>query len=176
MRYFVYSLIAASLLFAPACQADNQFKNRLPIQKIEVSKYLGTWYEIARVPNWFEKELVGVTATYSLKNNGNIEVKNSGYQKTLTGEKKTAIGNAWIPDPAKPGALQVSFFWPFSAGYNVVAIAPDYSYALVFGDTTEYAWILSRTPTMDVQVYNNLIKTAESLGIPSSTFEKVPQR
>lgn len=175
MQKILIGILVLLVIAAPFCEAKNRFKAKLPIQNIEVNRYLGTWYEIARIPNWFEKDLVGVTATYALKPNGDIEVKNAGFQGKLGGEKKTAIGNAWIPDPKKTGALQVSFFWPFSAGYNVVEIDPNYTYVLVSGDTPDYAWILSRQPTLNAQTYNRLIAKAEEIGLDPKRFETVLQ-
>lgn len=155
---------------------NREFVNELPIQNIEITKYLGTWYEIARYPNWFEKDLVGVTATYTLKEDNHIEVLNQGYVKILNGKRKQIIGDAWIPNKEKTGSLKVSFFKPFSAGYYIVAIDQDYQYALVLSDSPNYLWILSRKPVLDEAIYNKLIALAKDLGVDVSQVIKVLQR
>ncbi|MFC1771692.1 lipocalin family protein [Candidatus Margulisiibacteriota bacterium] len=139
------------------------------------NKYLGAWHEIARLPNWFEKDLVGVTATYSLKENGDIEVLNQGYIKSLDGKHKKAIGNAWIPDKTKTGRLKVSFFGPFSADYIVIDIDKDYQYALV-GSGENYLWILSRKPILNKEIYPDLVAKAKELGFATNKLIKVVQQ
>jgi len=89
------------------------------VKNFKLNNYLGTWYEIARMPHKFEKNLHHVTATYSLLDNGKIKVKNRGYNiKKETW--KDAFGKAWIPDETNPSELKVSFFWPFSAAYRII--------------------------------------------------------
>ena len=156
------------------CFFEDGFTKALPAQKIELSKYLGSWYEIARIPNWFEKELVGVTATYSLKENGEIKVLNQGYKNILDGEKKVAEGRAWVPDKDQPGRLKVSFFWLVAADYIVLEIGPNYEFALV-GSGKDYLWVLSRTPQLDESNYQSLIAKAAQLGYDTSRLEKVTQ-
>ena len=146
----------------------------LPHENIDVPRYLGTWYEIARIPNWFEGDLVGVTATYALKPDGHVEVRNAGYVKTLKGEKKTAIGDAWIPNMNETGQLMVSFFWPFAGDYIVLDRDDDYQVALV-GSGKDLLWILSRKPVLNDAIYIRLVNKAEKLGFDVSRLEKIPQ-
>jgi lipocalin len=173
---FFTGLLIISYFLCGFFWAENKFVKNLPIQNVNLEKYLGTWYEIARYPVWFEKDLVGVTATYSLKKDNHIEVLNQGFQKTLDGVNKKAIGDAWLADKTKTGSLRVSFFWPFSAGYHVVALGENYDYALVLSDSTNYMWILSRKPTLDEKIYNDLLALAKNLGIDISKVEKVTQK
>ncbi len=169
----LFAVLAVAVLLS-GCISEDPFVKSLPSKDVELSRYLGTWYEIARIPNWFEKDLVGVTATYTLKPDGEIEVRNEGRIKTLDGEKKTAIGRAWVPDPDQPGRLKVSFFWLVSADYIVVELDKDYQYALV-GSGRDYLWILSRTPQMDEAAYQGFLDKATSLGYDISRIEKVKQ-
>lgn len=171
MNYLIPLILLLVTLFG--CMPD-EFTQKLPSQKIELKSYLGTWYEIARFPNWFEKDLVGVTATYSLKENHKIKVFNQGYIGTLSGEKKVAIGEAWLPDPQNTGRLKVSFFGPFSADYIVLDIDEGYSYALV-GSSKDYLWILSRTPQLNAEIYQKLVLKAKTLGFDVSKLERVSQ-
>ncbi|MFH1428135.1 MAG: lipocalin family protein [Candidatus Margulisiibacteriota bacterium] len=172
-RILIAVIILTGLLLG-GCLGDS-FTANLPDQKIDPERYLGTWYEIARIPNWFEKDLTGVTATYSPKPDDKIEVLNQGYLKTLDGEHKRAVGEAWIPNKDRPGQLKVSFFWPFSADYIVLAIDEEHTFALV-GSGRDYLWILSRTPVMDEALYNKLILRAKELGYDTSRLEKVEQK
>lgn len=126
-------------------------------------KYLGKWYEIARMDFKYEKGLDYVTAEYSLRKDGLIRVDNRGYRP---GKNKweESIGKAKFAGPADEGRLKVSFFGPFYAGYNVIAIDPLYRYALVAGNNLSYLWLLSRERTMPGDVKNNYVNKASALG------------
>ena len=167
---FITLLLISLTIFITGC-GDNSFTDSLPAKQIDLSRYLGTWYEIARIPNWFEKDLQKVTATYTLKDNGRIEVKNQGTIKSSK-EQKTAIGEAWVDGDYKIGRLQVSFFFLVSAPYVVFELAPDYSYALV-GSGKDYLWILSRLPLLDGETYKYLLSKASSAGYDVSRLEKI---
>jgi lipocalin len=146
-----------------------------PIDSFELAKYLGTWYEIARMPAPFEKDLVGVTATYSMRPDGKVSVLNQGHKKTIDGEKSAAVGKAkFAGDPAK-GHLKVSFFWIFYGDYIIVDLDKDnYQYALVLSPP-KYAWILCRKPALDKAVLDRLIEKEKGLGYDTSKLIIVPQ-
>ena len=119
---------ALTLLFAPVfllihCQSQNQAPmiNTSTVKELNLEKFQGKWYEIARFPNSFEKDLTGVTATYTLRANGKINVLNQGYLNSLDGKHKTAKGKAKLPDPDQPGRLKVSFFLFF---YSAQIVPP----------------------------------------------------
>lgn len=133
------------------------------IKPFNKDKYLGKWYEIARMDFKFEKDLNNVTATYSLKDNGSIKVDNQGYH-VVKKEWKQSIGTAKFVNDSNEARLKVSFFGPFYAGYNVIAIDQDYQYALVVGNDLNYMWILSRTKTIPENVKSNYLKKAKDLG------------
>ncbi|WDF53931.1 lipocalin family protein [Mucilaginibacter sp. KACC 22063] len=126
-------------------------------------KYLGTWYEIARMDFKFEKGLERVTATYTLNDDRSIRVKNRGY-KTKDQEWKQSIGKAKLVGDPTEGRLKVSFFGPFYAGYNVIAIDPDYKYALIAGNNLKYLWLLSREKTMPDYIKQRYLAHAKALG------------
>lgn len=115
----------------------------------ELERYLGTWYEIARFDHSFERGLQGTTATYTLRNDGKIEVLNQGFKGSLNGERKVAVGKAKIPDLNDPRRLKVSFFWFFYADYFILELGQDYQYALIGSKSDRYLWILSRKPQLD---------------------------
>lgn len=146
------------------------------VEHVDIKRYMGVWYEIARFPHRFEKDLVGVTATYTLKENGKISVLNQGYKNTFEGKHKTANGRGRIPDANVPGRLQVTFFLCFWADYLILELDPEYQYVLVGSSTPDYLWILSRTPQMDESIYMMLVEKAKSLGYDVSKLEKVPQK
>ena len=126
-------------------------------------KYLGKWYEIARLDFRFEKNLDNVTATYSLKDNGDIKVDNRGHDY-LKNEWKESIGKAKFVGASDVARLKVSFFGPFYGGYNVIAIDDNYQYALVAGDNLDYLWILSREKTIPEKIKADYLTKATKLG------------
>lgn len=139
-------------------------KSKLPVvTDLILSKYLGDWYEIARLDFYWEKNLKNVSASYSLKKDGNIKVVNQG-QHIHSGKIKTSIGKAKpVGEPTK-GALKVSFFGPFYSGYNIMHIDENYQYALIFGDSLDYIWILSRTTTIPEAIKAKYLAYAQSAG------------
>jgi apolipoprotein D and lipocalin family protein len=141
---------------------------------LDINKYLGTWYEIARLPNSFEKNLDRVTANYSLKENGDIRVLNKGYI-IGSSEFKEAEGTAWIPDANEPAKLKVRFFWPFTGKYWVIELDKDYKYAMVGDPSRDYLWFLARERALSDSVYNYLLKSAEQKGFNIKTIIKVNQ-
>ncbi|MCF7903435.1 MAG: lipocalin family protein [Candidatus Marinimicrobia bacterium] len=145
------------------------------VDEVDLEQYKGKWYEIARLNHRFERGLTNVTAEYSLKPDGKIQVVNSGYKESPQGKFSTITGKAWVPDENEPGRLKVSFFWWFSSDYNIVALDPDYQHALVTGPNRNYLWILSRSPQMDENVYNDLLELAQQNGFPTQDLIKVIQ-
>jgi lipocalin len=181
MKYliiFVIIIFVAIILFMIVpCFASSGKKAILPtVPKVDIEKYMGVWYEIARFPHRFEKNLVGVTATYKQNENGKISVLNQGYKYTLDGKHKTTKGRARIPDPDVPGRLQVAFFLCFWADYLILELDEHYQYALIGSSTPDYLWILCHNPQMDESTYKMLVNKAQSLGYDISKLEKVKQK
>lgn len=134
------------------------------VKQLDLEKYLGTWYEIARYDHRFERGLVGVTANYSLREDGKIKVLNSGYKNSLSGEKDTAIGKAKIPNPNNPAHLKVSFFWFFYADYFVMELDENYQWAVIGSSSDKYLWILSRTPQINEDLKKELLDKIKKRG------------
>ncbi|MCF8227261.1 MAG: lipocalin family protein [Bacteroidales bacterium] len=148
-----------------------------PIQGFQLEQYLGTWYEIARFPHSFEKNLVGVTANYSMKKNGKVKVVNAGYKNSLDGKYKTATGKAKFGSEPATGYLKVSFFLFFYGDYFILDLdKKEYKWAMVGSSSPNYFWILSRTPVMEDSIYNKLITEARERGYDLSNLQKVPQK
>lgn len=138
-------------------------KGASAIKPFQKDRYLGKWYEIARMDFRFEKNLKNVTATYSLNDNGTIRVDNSGYDY-VKNKWKQSIGKAKFVRSEDEARLKVSFFGPFYAGYNVIEIDEGYQYALVAGNNLDYLWILSRTKQIPQNIKTAYLKKAEELG------------
>jgi apolipoprotein D and lipocalin family protein len=175
MRSLVYSLLLFTIALA-GCGSNQKVSTMRTVSEVNLERYMGTWYEIARFPHSFERNLVGVTATYRLKENGKVEVINQGYLHTLDGKLKKAKAFAKVPNPQEPARLKVYFFWPFGADYLILDLAPDYTWALVGSSSPNYLWILSRTPQMEPQLYNDIVQKAQSLGYDISKLELVEQK
>lgn len=141
-----------------------------PVTNFDVNRYLGTWYEIARLDHSFERGLTQVTAEYSLAENGAIKVINRGYNP-VEKKWKEAQGRAYFVDSPQVGSLKVSFFGPFYGGYNIVELDHEnYSYALVCGPRLTYLWILSRTPVLNEITLQELVSRAKSLGFDTDNL------
>jgi apolipoprotein D and lipocalin family protein len=135
-----------------------------PVAGFELDRYLGTWYEIARLDHPFERGLERVTATYSLRDDGGLQVINRGYD-TAAGAWREALGKAYFAGSPDIGQLKVSFFGPFYGGYNIVSIdREDYDWVMICGPTTSYLWILSREPQLAPEVLDRLVQVAQDLG------------
>ena len=147
------------------------------VKNVDIERYTGRWYEIARFPSTFENGLVGVTAEYSVRKDGKIKVVNSGYKNSLDGEKKSIEGVAWVPKKSEPGKLKVRFFWPFSADYWIIGLdRENYEWALVGNKSRKYLWILSRKPFMKDCLYGEIVELAKEKGFPVEYLETVEQK
>ena len=133
------------------------------VKPFDKEKYLGKWYEIARLDFRYERNLNNTTAQYSLNENNTIKVDNRGFNYKKE-QKEQAIGKAKFVGDENIAMLKVSFFGPFYAGYNVIALDEDYKYALVSGDSFKYLWILSRYKTIPQDIRNKYLKIAEDYG------------
>jgi len=134
------------------------------VQDFELDRYLGDWYEIARLDHRFERGLSRVQAQYSLKDDGGVRVINKGYNDKK-GEWESAEGKAYFIEQPTVGRLKVSFFGPFYGAYNIVDLDKEhYNYAMVVGPDNNYFWILARDPELDSAILDRLVKKASGLG------------
>ena len=156
----LFSILAISLIIiANGCLTKGQTMDKSTIKEFDLHRYLGTWYEIARYDHRFEKGLVGVTATYSMRDDGKIKVLNQGYKNSLDGKHSEAVGKAKTTD--EPGKLKVSFFWIFYADYFIMELDENYQWALIGSSSDNYLWILSRTPKLDEETVNHILEKDE---------------
>jgi apolipoprotein D and lipocalin family protein len=134
-----------------------------PIDDFELNRYLGKWYEVARLDHSFERGLEAVTAEYSLREDGGIRVINSG-RNTETQLNQEAEGRAYFVEEPNIGHLKVSFFGPFFGSYVIFELDEDYQTAFIAGNTTNYLWLLARTPKVSQELIDEFIASADQLG------------
>jgi len=142
---------------------------------VELDRYLGTWYEIARFPQSFQEGCVASTANYTLRSDGLIDVLNTCRQDTLDGKERSAKGLARVVDAETNARLQVTFFLFFWGDYWIIDLADDYSWAVVGHPSRDYLWILCRTPQMDEGVYSGIIERLKAVGYETDRLYVTPQ-
>ncbi len=163
------------LIITGGCQTQkSEMMDKTTVQELDLQRYLGTWYEIARFDHSFERGLVGVTATYSMREDGKIRVLNQGFKNTLDGELSVAEGKAKLTD--EPGKLKVSFFWIFYADYYILEVEDNYQWALIGSKSDKYLWILSRTLKLEENVKNLILHHAKKRGYDTSKLIWVEQK
>lgn len=168
MRNLVVGLIVAIACLALTLSGClGKPDNIEPVKHFDPSRYLGTWYEIARFDSSFERGLSQVTAHYSLREDGGIRVLNRGYSRKKM-EWKESIGKAYFMEDKNTGYLKVSFFGPFYSSYVIFYLDDNYQYALVTGSDKSYLWLLARTPSISGEVKADLIAKATTLGFDTS--------
>lgn len=159
------------MIFSPA----NAQNKPSVVSSVDLNRYKGLWYEIARLPNYFERKLKCTSATYTLRDDGKITVLNKGNYISDPQKTNSAKGVAWIPDKNSPAKLKVQFFWPFSGNYWIMELDKDYKYVLIGEPSFKYLWILAREKTMDEQTYQMLLKKATDNGYDVKTIIRVEQ-
>lgn len=134
-----------------------------PVEGFDAQRYLGTWYEIARLDHRFERGLSRISATYSMRDDGGLKVLNKGWN-AADGQWEQAEGKAYFIGPATVGSLKVSFFGPFYGGYNIFELDKDYGYAMVTGPDKSYFWLLARSKQLPKATLDSLLEKAKQLG------------
>ena len=143
-----------------------------PVADFELDRYLGTWYEIARLDHRFERGMQQVSATYSRNDDGSVRVLNRGFA-VASGEWETAEGKARFVEEADLGYLKVSFFGPFYGSYVVFGLDAEYQHAYVAGPDHDYLWLLARTPTVSDAVYQDFLQRSAAAGFDTSALIRV---
>jgi apolipoprotein D and lipocalin family protein len=133
------------------------------VPHVDLERYSGTWYEIARYPNRFEKDCYGSRATYGLREDGSISILNECRTGSPQGSLRQAKGTARVVDPETNARLKVTFFWPFSGDYWILELGRDYEYAVVGHPKRKYLWILGRERTMDNATYQGILRRLETV-------------
>jgi apolipoprotein D and lipocalin family protein len=171
--------VLAWALLATGCGTTTTERLRLPpletVAYVDLSRYLGTWHEIASFPQRFQRGCTATTANYTLRPDGDIDVLNSCRLGSVDGSEKTALGRARVTDRTTNAKLEVSFFRPFWGAYWIVDLAEDYSYAVVGHPGRDYLWILSRTSTMTEPTYQAIALRLEKQGYETSRLVRTLQ-
>lgn len=176
MKGTCIAIVALLFVFTINVNTQDKMIDKTVVKELELERYIGTWYEIARFDHRFEKGLVGVTANYSIRKDGKIKVVNSGYKNSLDGKRSEAVGKAKIPNKNEPSKLKVSFFLWFYGDYYVLELDENYQYAVIGSESDNFLWILSRTPQMDEELYNKLLEGLRTRGYNLSGLIKVDQK
>ncbi len=167
--------VLTALLCCLATPAFAQAESSAAVKDFELDRYLGRWYEIARLDHRFERGMSHVTAEYSMREDGKVRVLNRGY-KTKKGEWDEAEGKARFAGAPDIGHLEVSFFWIFYGDYIIFELDGDYRHAWISGPDTDYLWFLSRTPTVSDALRAQFIERADALGFDTSELIFVDQK
>lgn len=173
MRLWSKLCMMLPALLSVACSVSPP-KDVKVVDNFDSKRYLGTWYEIARLDHRFERGLEQVTANYSPREDGGLKVLNKGFNAKKQ-QWQESEGKAYFIGSPQVASLKVSFFGPFYGGYNVIELDADYRYALVCGPNKDYLWILSRTPTLGADIRDKLLKTAQGYGFATDKLIWVNQ-
>jgi apolipoprotein D and lipocalin family protein len=170
---------ALGALAVTGCATTTTARLNLPtlqtVPHVDLNRYLGLWYEIASFPQSFQRGCTGSTATYMLRDNGDVDVVNRCLEGSLTGKEKVARGRARAVDSSTNAKLKVSFFRPFWGDYWIIDLGANYEYAVVGHPSRDYLWILSRTPTMDSAVYDGILARLRSQGYEVERLNRTVQ-
>jgi apolipoprotein D and lipocalin family protein len=161
------------------CSTNTTQRLRLPelrtFDRVDLSRYVGTWYEIASFPQRFQRGCTATSATYSVRADGDIDVVNRCHDGAIAGPERSARGRARVVDRASNARLEVSFFRPFWGAYWIVDLGAEYEYAVVGHPGRDYLWILSRTPAMDPAVYDAILGRLRAQGYETERLVRTVQ-
>ena len=167
-------LFVGGVMAANAFSTDSKVPEPRVVPSVDLARYAGRWYEIARLPNSFQKKCAGgVAATYELRPDGNVTVINEC--RKASGEITRAKGTAKVADKQSKAKLKVTFLWPFYGDYWILDLGPNYEYAVVGDPKRRYLWILSRTQQIDDALYQGLLAKMANQGFEVSRMIRTPQ-
>jgi apolipoprotein D and lipocalin family protein len=145
------------------------------VEHVDLSRYIGTWYEIAAFPKWFQRGCVATEATYSLRADGGVDVLNACREERIDGKLRQARGKAWVVDRASNAKLKVQFFWPFRGDYWIVALDPEYRWSVVGDPRRNSCWILSRSRRLDDETFTAIVDRLRELGFDPTRLHRTVQ-
>jgi len=171
---FFTAALCALLLSACSTARKGAGGELAVVPKVDLQRYAGTWYEIARYPNRFQKDCFATSVSYAIRDDGTVEVVNRCRSGSVNGEERSIRGKAWSVDPVTQAKLKVQFFWPFRGDYWIIQLDNDYRYAVVGHPRRTYLWILSRTPVMDEQTYAAILARLQEQGYDTEKLLRTP--
>ncbi len=169
----VFSLTFVTFSWAGAAESESQLT---VVDRVNLNRYLGLWYEIASYPSWFQKGCTGSTAEYNLLSDGKIQVINRCHKDSLEGPLKVSKGKAEVVDTTTNAKLKIWFFWPFKGDYWIIDLNPGYQWAVVGEPSRKYLWILSRTPIMDGSIYQEILERLPQKGYDPAKLQRTDQK
>lgn len=159
-------------IFANSCKTTSSLET---VNNIDINKYIGKWYEIAKYPNSFQKNCFAATAEYTLSDKGYLIVDNRCRKNSIDGEESYIKGKAFVVKNSNNTKLKVQFFWPFKGDYWIIGLEENYQWALVSDPNRKYLWILSRSPKMNEKTYNEILVLLKIKGFNLDKIEKTIQ-
>jgi apolipoprotein D and lipocalin family protein len=174
MKHFMVLLGLIFIMFGCAGMAKSDSPLTV-VDTVDLSRYLGKWYEIASYPAWFQKDCTGSTAEYSLLPDGKIQVVNRCRKNSLDGPLKESKGKAEVVDTTTNAKLKVWFFWPFKGDYWIIELDENYQWVVVGEPSRKYLWVLSRTPKMDEALYRQITETLPWKGYDPKKLKRTTQ-
>jgi apolipoprotein D and lipocalin family protein len=167
IKIIILFYITSIFIFTPMKSQELQ-----TVDKVDITRYVGKWYEIASFPQRFQKGCHCTTAEYTLTDRDYVIVENRCNKNSITGPESYIKGKAFIVKNTGNAKLKVQFFWPFRGKYWIIDLADDYSYAVVGHPNRKYLWILSRTPEIDAKIYNDILHRIKEKGFDISKLRK----
>lgn len=145
------------------------------VTPFDIKRFEGTWYEIARLDHGFEKNMTHVSYTYTLTEGDDFKVENKAFD-TKQGQWHSSAGKGGLVESPNIGRLKISYFGPFYGSFNIIAMDPNYGWAMVTGPNARYFWILSRNKTLDNKIMQDLVRKAVSMGFKLEKLIQVDQK
>jgi apolipoprotein D and lipocalin family protein len=171
--------VILAAVFFTGCGSSTTSRHHLPplqtVPRVDLGRYLGTWYEISSFPQRFQKGCTGSMATYTARPGGGIDVTNRCHLGSLDGPEKVAVGQARVVDASSNAKLEVSFFRPFWGDYWIIALGDSYEYAVVGHPSRDYLWILARSPQMSPAIYAKILRQLTEQGYETSRLTRTVQ-
>lgn len=178
MNKILLGVIVLLPFFLSGCvtKDEGDMKPLKTVNFVDLDRYTGQWYEIARYEHRFQKGCVGSKATYTVRDDGKITVVNECYEESFSGKLRSVKGKAWVVDKETNARLKVSFFWPFAGDYWIIDLGQNYEYAIVGHPSRKYLWILSRSPEMDEDVYQSILERLQKQEYDTAKLIRTEQK
>lgn len=150
--------------------------NLRPVERVELDRYMGRWWVISHVPNFLENGKVATSDNYERRPDGRLTADFAFRRGSVDAPEERWKGVAWVVNSATNAEWKVQLFWPFTADYQILELAPDYSWAVVASRGGKWVWVLARTTTLSDPIYRDILERISKQGLDPDKLQKVPQR